>query len=55
MRSWPQYGHLRTFTSAGYSGRSRHGLRDLLGLETARTMARLPARRQRQPGPRVGR
>jgi integrase len=34
-----QYGHLRTLTSEGYSGRSRHGLRDLLDLETARAMA----------------
>jgi hypothetical protein len=34
-----QYGHLRTLTSEGYSGRSRHGLRDLLNLETARAMA----------------
>jgi integrase len=34
-----QYGHLRTLTSEGYSGRSRHGLRDLLDLETARAVA----------------
>jgi hypothetical protein len=34
-----QYGHLRTLTSEGYSGRSRHGLRDLLDLETARATA----------------
>jgi len=34
-----QYGHLRTLTSEGYSGRSRHGLRDLLDLETACAMA----------------
>jgi hypothetical protein len=34
-----QYGHLRTLTSEGYSGQSRHGLRDLLDLETARAMA----------------
>ena len=34
-----QYGHLRTLTSEGYSGRSRHGLCDLLDLETARAMA----------------
>ena len=34
-----QYGHLRTLTSEGYSGRSRHGLRDLLDLQTARAMA----------------
>jgi len=34
-----QYGHLRTLTSEGYSGRSRQGLRDLLDLETARAMA----------------
>jgi hypothetical protein len=34
-----QYGHLRTLTSEGYSGRSRHGLRDLLDIETARATA----------------
>jgi hypothetical protein len=34
-----QYGHLRTLTSEGYSGRSRYGLRDLLDLETARATA----------------
>jgi hypothetical protein len=34
-----QYGHLHTLTSEGYSGRSRHGVRDLLDLETARAMA----------------
>jgi hypothetical protein len=33
-----QYGHLRTITSEGYSGRARHGLARVLDLETARAM-----------------
>jgi hypothetical protein len=34
-----QYGHLRTITGEGYSGRARHGLRTMVDFETARTMA----------------
>ncbi len=34
-----QYAHLRTTASEGYSGRSRHGLRRVLDIETARAMA----------------
>ncbi len=34
-----QYAHLRTTVSEGYSGRSRHGLRRVLDIETARAMA----------------
>jgi hypothetical protein len=34
-----QYGHLRTVTSEGYSGRARHSLRTMVDFETARTMA----------------
>jgi hypothetical protein len=34
-----QYGHLRTITSEGYSGRARHGLARVLDIETAATMA----------------
>ena len=44
---WPiQYGHLCTITSEGYSGRSRHGLPDLLDIETARHHGQLPSGRQ---------
>ena len=34
-----EHSHLRTLTSERYSGRSRHGLRDLLDLESARAIA----------------